>query len=94
MTINLSKDFLSDLEYIFDFIAQDSLENAVKFKIDLYAEISKIPFMPKRFRKNLIINKDNFRDLIFKGYVVPFAIKEEFIEILGIYKNNLWKSNE
>ena len=91
MTINLTKDFLNDLDSIFDFIAQDSIENAVKFKDDLYDEISKIAFMPYRFRKNQIANKDTIRDLIFKGYVVPFAINEEYIEILGIYKTNLWE---
>lgn len=47
--------------------------------------------MPYRFRKNLDINDDDVRDLIFHGYVVPFYIdkEKETITILLIYKENL-----
>ena len=47
--------------------------------------------MPYRFRKNLDINDDDVRDLIFHGYVVPFYIDKEkdTITILLIYKENL-----
>lgn len=38
------------------------------------------------------MNNTNIRDLIFKGYVVPFLISND-IYILGIYKQNLWKPN-
>lgn len=47
--------------------------------------------MPRRFRKNGLTANNNIRDLIFKGYVVVFEISDEDIEILGIYKNNLWQ---
>ncbi len=42
-----------------------------------------------RFRKNLIANDENIRDLIFKGYVIPFEIKKDSIAILQIYSQNI-----
>ena len=45
--------------------------------------------MPYRFRKNKTINREDTRDLIFKGYVVVFRIEQDYIKILAIYKHNL-----
>ena len=47
--------------------------------------------MPFKYRKNLQLNKDNVRDLIFKGYVIPFLVDKDEIIILDIYKYNIWK---
>ena len=44
------------------------------------------------YRKNPILDDESVRDLIFKGYVVPFQIYADKIEILGIYKQNIWKN--
>lgn len=91
MKIFYRAKFKTDLDKIVEFIANDSIDRAIKFHDEIYNEISKIPFMPYRFRQNQIINDKNVRDLIFKGFVVPFVIKENQIEI---YKNNLWKPNK
>ncbi|EAJ4425079.1 TPA: type II toxin-antitoxin system RelE/ParE family toxin, partial [Campylobacter jejuni] len=43
-------------------------------------------------RKSLSFDNENIRDLIFKGYIIPYLIdksKNEIV-ILGIYKSNLW----
>ncbi len=45
--------------------------------------------MPFRCRKNAILDDKNVRDLIFKGYVIVFRIKQDEIEILEIFKENL-----
>ena len=48
--------------------------------------------MPYRFRKNRYFHKDNVRDLIFNGYVIPsFIIDDKTVTILAIYKQNLPK---
>ena len=49
--------------------------------------------MPYRCRQNPIAKDENVRDMIFKGYVIVFFVDEaqQCVEILGIYKNNLWK---
>ncbi|ASM34648.1 plasmid stabilization system protein [Campylobacter sputorum subsp. bubulus] len=91
MEIRYSKKFNTELKNILDFISLDSKERAVNFARDLNNRILDATFMPYRFSKNKIINDENIRDLIFKNYVIPFAIKNNCIEILGIYKNNIWK---
>lgn len=65
-----------------------SVAQANKFIQNLKIEISKIPFMPYRFRKNTKLNQNNVRELIFKGYVVVFCIYCDYIEILAIFKHN------
>lgn len=91
MNIVFSKNFEIELRIILKFIAKDSFENAVKFEKNLYEEIVKIPFMPYRFRKNFDLNREDVRDLIFKGYIIPFKITAKNIEILTIFKQNLPK---
>lgn len=44
--------------------------------------------MPFKYRKSIYFNDNNIRDLIFKGYVVPYKIdtvKNQII-IIGINK--------
>lgn len=85
-----NESFGKNLREILDFIElKDSFERAFEFYKELEIEINKIAFMPYRYRKNLYKNDENIRDLIFKGYVIPFLIKADKIIILGIYKSNL-----
>lgn len=46
--------------------------------------------MPYSHRQNFDANNKNVRDLIFKGYVIPYHINNETstITILFIYKEN------
>ncbi|ENV8236065.1 type II toxin-antitoxin system RelE/ParE family toxin [Campylobacter jejuni] len=84
--------FLLDLEKIADFISLDSAKQANLFLDNLEKSIENIPFMPYKNRKSLSFDNENIRDLIFKGYIIPYLIDESKNEIviLGIYKNNLW----
>ena len=59
-----------------------------KFEADL-KNIIDIAFMPYRFRKNQRLNKEDIREMIFKGYVIPFRIADDHIKILSIFKHNL-----
>lgn len=91
MKIIFSNQFDKDLENILNFIAKDSLQRAIEFNTNLYEKIKKISDMPYRFRKNKNINRENIRDLIFKGYIIPFSINNDTdtIEILAIFKHNI-----
>ena len=90
MKIIFKSDFESRLNEILDFIAIHSISAATKFHDELYEQIAKIPQMPFRFRKNELVDDENVRDLIFKGYVVVFKVEGEKIIVLTIYKHNLW----
>lgn len=91
MKLLLSRRFQSDLEKILIFYSQKSFETSENFYNSLFNKIKSIEFMPYRFRKNRYFHKDNVRDLIFNGYVIPFIIDDKTITILTIYKQNLPK---
>lgn len=82
--------FEYELETIVDFIALDSPVRALEFFYELDSEIQNIPHNPYIYRKR---NKDeNLRELIYKGYTIPFEIDtaNHKIVILGIFNKNLW----
>lgn len=66
--------YLQKLQSIMEFIAQDSVNQAIKFQVELDEIIDDIPNMTFKYRKSIYFNDNNIRDLIFKGYVVPYKI--------------------
>lgn len=92
-SIIIATRFVDELGVILDFIALSNPNQAIKFSNEIYAKIATLSNAPHRARQNKIANDKNVRDMIFKGYVVVFAIDEPLkrVEILGIYKNNIWK---
>lgn len=40
------------------------------------------------YRKSISFDDERVRDLVFKSYVIPYAIEDETIYVLGIYKAN------
>lgn len=92
MKIIYTPNFNQETDNIINFIALDSITRALEFYNDLMIELQKTKYMPYRFRKNLILNDNDVRDLIFKGYVIPFKIENDCIKILSIYKYNLPKN--
>ncbi|QKG30320.1 type II toxin-antitoxin system RelE/ParE family toxin [Campylobacter sp. RM16187] len=91
MEIILTEQFKSELKIILDFYAEKSEQTAINFLEDLFKKIDNTTFMPYRFRKNQILNREDIRELIFKGYVIPFHISTDSIKILSIFKHNLPK---
>ncbi len=77
MKIKYAPKFSKDVDNIINFIVLDSVERALGFYNDLMAEIQKVGYMPYSFRKNLILHDESVRDLIFKGYVIPFRIDDK-----------------
>lgn len=90
MVIKFRGEFERALLNIIDFISNDSKSKAQKFATELKKEIEKVTFMPYSHRQNFDANNKNVRDLIFKGYVIPYHINNETstITILFIYKEN------
>jgi plasmid stabilization system protein ParE len=85
--------FDEELETIVLFIAEDSQSRALKFYDELIAKIEQIPISPLIYRQREKSKDENVRELIFKGYTVPFLIdnEENKIIILGIFSQNIWK---
>jgi plasmid stabilization system len=91
--IILSEQFKEEIKSILDFYTDRSKSNKVAndFLEGLFEKIESLSTFAYRFRKNQYFRKDNIRDLIFKGYVIPFIIENDTIKILSIYKHNLPK---
>ncbi len=91
MQIVKDERYYLDLTEVMDFIARDSVQRAILFQTDLDTSIDNIINFPLKYRKSIYFNNENIRDLIFKGYVVPYEVDMHnlTITILGIVK---WKA--
>nr|WP_315058891.1 type II toxin-antitoxin system RelE/ParE family toxin [uncultured Campylobacter sp.] len=92
MVIRRTARFNRELKTIFDFIAKDSPNRARDFRDKLIAKLQTISDRPFMYRKSASFDDESIRDLIFKSYVIPYAIEDEAIYVLGIYGANKWQT--
>jgi plasmid stabilization system protein ParE len=52
----------------------------------LRQHIESIPDFPYKFRKSKWFNDERVRDMIFKGYTIPYYVQDDKIVILDIFK--------
>ena len=92
MILEQSPRFEEEFEIIVDFIALDSVNRALEFYDELIFKIKKISHSPYSYRKKNNSESPTTRELIFKGYTIPFEIDEKNnkIIILGIFNQNFW----
>jgi plasmid stabilization system protein ParE len=88
LQVIFKKRFEQSLKSIVRYIARDSIKNAMNFKEQLESMIDNISNMPYKHRKSFYYNDDNTRDMIFKGYTLPYLIdtKNNCIVLLDIFK--------
>jgi plasmid stabilization system protein ParE len=88
MIIKKNSDFEDSLEKIVLFIAKDSKVKAIKFQKKLNKILNNLSNMPYKFRQSFYYDDKNIRDLIYKGYTIPYLIDkdENCIVILDIFK--------
>lgn len=91
MKLSYNKRFFDELQEIIDFIKLDSKQRAMQFQADIFNKCNALKSQPLIYRKSHKVNEANARDLIYKGYVIPYLINEQNIVILGIYKANVWE---
>lgn len=87
MQIIRDKVYINNLDTIIDFIAQDSVSKAIDFLNELDHKIYSLTTMPYKFRSSYY-DDEAVRDLIFKGYTIPYLISlnNNTIVILDIFK--------
>jgi plasmid stabilization system protein ParE len=92
MPVRQTARFLDELGEILLFIAEDNLDAALLFQGDLELKLQTLPLFPYRCRQSHKSNDPQVRDLIFRGYVIPYRINQtkERIEVLGIFSENAW----
>ena len=86
--IEYKSDFYLSFGSIWDYIANESVNRANKFKRSLQKKLNNLANFPYKYRKSYYYDNDNVRDFIFKGYTIPYLIDEEnsIIIILDIFK--------
>ena len=92
MVIKRTARFNRELKTVFDFIAKDSPSRACDFRDKLIAKLQAISDSPLMYRKSASFDDESIRDLIFKSYVIPYAIEDDAIYVLGIYGSNKWQA--
>lgn len=88
MRLRILKSFGDKLNDQVDYIAQDKPGAARKFKLSVLRRIKEIPKMPYGNRKSIFFDRDDIRDLVYKGYVIVYKIddKNERINVFGFTK--------
>ena len=92
MVIKRTARFNRELKAVFDFIAKDNPNRAREFRDRLIAKLQTISDSPLMYRKSMSFDDERVRDLIFKSYVIPYAIEDDVIYVLGIYGSNEWQA--
>ncbi|MGD9554375.1 MAG: type II toxin-antitoxin system RelE/ParE family toxin [Arcobacteraceae bacterium] len=73
-------------------MAQDNLNEALKFHDELIENMQILRDFPLMYQKSKKFQNTTVRDMIFKKYVIPYKIEENEILILGIFNQNLWQT--
>lgn len=81
-----SEQFKDELKDVLAYISIDSKSRALMFRGGLQAELDKLSHFPYKFRKSIYYENSNVRDLVYKGYVIPYLITDNEIVVLGITK--------
>ena len=87
-----SDRFEDELFEIANFIALHSPRRADLFIDEIEKHCQNLVNMPYKCRKSPKFHSDNVRDLIVKGFVIPYLVGNDCITILGIYKENAWEA--
>ena len=77
MRLRIFSSFGVKLNDQVDFIAKDKPAAARKFKREVIKRIKAIPQMPYANRKSIFFDREDIRDLVFKGYVIVYKINTE-----------------
>jgi len=83
-----TKAFSKSLDQIVNYIAKDSLNRSLLFNRQLQKSVNDLANMPFKYRKSYYYNDRNVRDMIFKGYTIPYLVDEQNsrIILLDIFK--------
>jgi len=85
-----SSRFECEALVVYEFIAKDKRKVAKKFLDKIKLHIETLVDNPYKGRSS----PDGNRELVYKGYTIPYMIDDDVVIILGIFNQNAWKSKE
>jgi len=88
MKLRILKSFRDKLNKQVEYIAKDKPRAARKFKLDVLKRIKDIPSMPFACRRSIFFDREDIRDLVFKGYIIVYKVDEteDMITVFGFSK--------
>jgi len=88
MTIIKTRDYQESLKEILTYIASDKKSAAIHFNKELNRKIKDLKKFPFMHRVSIYFDDVYIRDMIFKGYVIPYEVdtQNNVITIIGITK--------
>jgi len=92
MKVRITTSFRERLNQQVKYIAKDKPQAARDFKTDILKKIKEIPRRPLGFRKSIFFDRNDTRDMIYKGYIVVFKI-DESKETLEVFGFNKWEDS-
>ncbi len=84
--INITFNAKNDLEHIFFYIAEDSINNAKKFILELEEKIYSLDTLPERFAlipENIFFDT-NYRQITYKKYRIIYKISGDSVFIMRV----------
>jgi len=91
MKLRILKSFRDKLNEQVEYIVKDKPGAARKFKTDILKRIKEVPSMPFACRRSIFFDREDIRDLIYKGYIIVYKVDENegIITVFGFtkYKN-------
>jgi len=84
--IDIPQEVLDEIEYYVDVIAQDSVQNALKWYFNIKQEIQTLNELPTRcpYADENIFHDYEIRNLIFGNYRILFRIENKVVQILHV----------
>ncbi len=92
MNIRKTERFHSELREILYHIAKDKKTAAKEFSKQLEKLLATLSLQPFRYRQSHSFGDERIRDLIFRGYTLPYLVTQNEIVLLGIYNTNQWNA--
>lgn len=90
MQVKKSNRFKSEIKQIVRFIGESSPKSAEQFYFTLMERLDSLVDHPRKGRPT----EDGGRELIYKGYTIPYLIDGDDIIVMGIFNQNQWSKED
>ncbi|PAF51088.1 hypothetical protein BKH43_02460 [Helicobacter sp. 13S00401-1] len=88
MKIRHTRQYKKELKELYRYIYLSSPQNAKNIIEEIDTKTKKLATAP--YIGRIASYDNNIRELIHKGYMIPYSVEKETVVILGIYGANKW----
>lgn len=88
MKLLWTKEAISNLREIEEFIARDNTETAIKFVNKLIDKAETLLENPKKGRVVPELSMESIREILYKNYRVVYILKQNSIDILTVFEGH------